>query len=343
MSALLYGVLSQDTVFPVGSREHSGVQGCTANAGYNAVYSLLRLHHPRLQAASLTVNEIPRQRRAELFSSYLRRLQYFLARERIAGRNYSAYEALELSVRNLATEWRAEFRRLVERDRRTGRTEDALPFHLTMSQLATTFVQYSIGIGRDVTAPPLSNTRDHYSSSTPVIRRIEAAPLSADGLSGTPDSLGEQEMDLLVRAMSHNQAASATCFGCNQTGHTLTDCNRFVDYIVAESLGQRHPQLKHQVAAAHSQFRRRINMRNADGRPPAALARSVRSIVTHASTSLDPNDEADAYSYPSGTGSSQPTDVDDDEPPDGYQLNALRVSFPASYKDFEMCFVDANP
>ena len=90
MSALLYGVLSQDTVFPVGSREHSAVQGCTANAGYDAVYSLLRLHHPRLQAASLTVNEIPRQRRAELFSSYLRRLQDFLARERIAGRNYSA-------------------------------------------------------------------------------------------------------------------------------------------------------------------------------------------------------------------------------------------------------------
>ncbi|KAI2501854.1 hypothetical protein MHU86_12619 [Fragilaria crotonensis] len=212
------------------------------------------------------------------------------------------------------------------------------------SALATTFVQYSIEIGRDVTAPPPSNTRDRYSSSTPIIRRIEAAPLSADALSGTPNSLGEQDMDLLVRAMSHNQAASAACIGCNQPGHTLTDCNRFVDYIVAESLGQRHPQLKHQVTAAHSQFRSRINMRNADGRPPAALARSVRSIVTHAaSTTLATNDDADASSYPSGTGSSQPTDVDDDKPPDGYQLNALRGSFPASSEDFEMCFVDADP
>jgi hypothetical protein len=95
MSASLYGVLSQETVFPVGSREHSAVQGCTANAGYNSVYSLLRLHHPRLQAASLTIN----------FSSYLRRLQDFLARERIAGRNYSVYEALDLCVRILAIEW----------------------------------------------------------------------------------------------------------------------------------------------------------------------------------------------------------------------------------------------
>jgi hypothetical protein len=140
MSSLLYGVLSQETVFPAGSREHSAVQGCAANAGYDAIYSLLRLHHPRLQAALHTVNEIPRQRRAELFSSYLRRLQDFMARERIAGRNYSEYEALDLSVRNLAAEWRSEFRRLVERDRRTGRTLDTLPFHLTMSQLATTFV-----------------------------------------------------------------------------------------------------------------------------------------------------------------------------------------------------------
>ena len=127
MSSLLYGVLSQETVFPVGSKEHSAVQGCTANAGYDAIYSLLRLHHPSLQTAIQTVNEIPRQRRAELFSSYLRRLQDFLARERIAGRNYSEYEALDLSVRNLANEWRSEFRRLVERDRRTGRAETSFP------------------------------------------------------------------------------------------------------------------------------------------------------------------------------------------------------------------------
>jgi hypothetical protein len=46
MSSLLYCVLSQATVFPAGSNEHSAVQGCTANAGYDAIYSLLRLHHP---------------------------------------------------------------------------------------------------------------------------------------------------------------------------------------------------------------------------------------------------------------------------------------------------------
>jgi hypothetical protein len=120
MSSLLYGALSLDTVFPFGSREHSAVQGCSANAGYDAIYSLLRLHHPRLQSVVYTVTEIPRQRRAETFSAYLRRLHDFLARERIAGRNYTETEALDLSVRNLSTEWRSEFRRLVERDRRTG-------------------------------------------------------------------------------------------------------------------------------------------------------------------------------------------------------------------------------
>jgi hypothetical protein len=142
----------------------------------------------RLQAALHTVNEIPRQRRAELLSSYLRRLQDFMARERIASRNYSEYKALDFSVRNLATEWRSEFRRFVERDHRTGRTSDTLPFHLTMSQLSTTFVQYSIEIGRDIATPPAPNSRDRYSSSTQVLRRIETTPLSTDALIGTPDA-----------------------------------------------------------------------------------------------------------------------------------------------------------
>jgi hypothetical protein len=56
ISSLLYGVLSQETVFPAGSKEHSAIRGCAANAGYDAIYSLLRLHHPRLQAALHTVN-----------------------------------------------------------------------------------------------------------------------------------------------------------------------------------------------------------------------------------------------------------------------------------------------
>jgi hypothetical protein len=153
-----------------------------------------------------------------------------MARERIAGRNNSEYEALDLSVRNLATEWRSKFRRLVERDRRTGRTSDTLPFHLTMSHLSTTFVQYSIEIRRDIATPPASNSRGRYSPSTQVVRRIETAPLSTDVLINTPDALGEKEMDLFVRAMSYNQANSDSCLGwCNQTGHTLTDRNRFVN------------------------------------------------------------------------------------------------------------------
>jgi hypothetical protein len=201
-----------------------------------------------------------------------------------------------------------------------------------MSQLSTTFVQYSIEIGRDVATPPANNSRDRYSPSPQVVRLIETAPLTTDALIGTPDTLGEQEMDLLVRAMSHNQANSDTCLGCNQTGHTLTDCNRFVDYIVAESLAQRHPQLKNQVAASHSKFRSRINIRNADGPPPAG-ARLVRSILSRPTT-----DDTDVVA------NITPSDDDEaDATPDGYQLNALRGSFPdSSDDDFELCFNDID-
>jgi hypothetical protein len=78
-------------------------------------------------------------------------------------------------------------------------------------------------------------------------------------LHGTDVTLGNDEINLLVHAMSTNQAHSAVCLGCQQPGHTLTDCNRFVDYIVAESLAQRHPQLRAQVVSAHLQFRSQLN------------------------------------------------------------------------------------
>jgi hypothetical protein len=164
------------------------------------------------------------------------------------------------------------------------------------------------------------------------VRRIETAPLSTDVLIGTSDALGEQEIDLLVRAMSHNHANSNTCIGCKQTGHTLTDCNRFVDCIVAENLAQQHPQLKNQVAASHSKFRSRINIRNADGRPPTG-ARTVRSILSRPAT-----DDLDA-----AANISPATDDEEDATPDGYQLNALRGSFPDSPDDdFEICFSDID-
>ena len=132
--------------------------------------------------------------------------------------------------------------------------------------------------------------------------------------------------------MPHSQANSDTCLGCNQTGHTLTNCNRFVDYIVAESLAQRHPQLKNQVAASHSKFCSRINIHIADGRPPAG-ARTARSILSH----------PDADDLDAAANVSPATDDEEDATPDGYQLNAVRGSFPDSPDDdFELCFSDID-
>ena len=43
-----------------------------------------------------------------------------MVRERQSTRTYTESEALDLSVRNLTSEWRSEIGRLVERDKRTG-------------------------------------------------------------------------------------------------------------------------------------------------------------------------------------------------------------------------------
>jgi hypothetical protein len=61
------------------------------------------------------------------------------------------------------------------------------------------------------------------------------------------------------------------------------DCNRFVDYIVAESLAQRNPQLKAQIAASHRQFRSRLTGIHVRGGHPSR-SDVVRSLQLDTST-----------------------------------------------------------
>jgi hypothetical protein len=171
MAHLLYTVLIRPEIFPSNSRELEAVEGSSADAGYNAIYNIPQMHHPLLHSVLSMANTIPMHRRAESFSLYLRRLQEFFARERLATRTYTESEALDLAVRNLSTEWRSEFRRLVERDKRSG-YDGRLPFKLALPQMATTFVEYASKTGRD---PPGSGYSIAASRSTPtsIMRRLE--------------------------------------------------------------------------------------------------------------------------------------------------------------------------
>ncbi|KAI2510496.1 hypothetical protein MHU86_3916 [Fragilaria crotonensis] len=325
MSGLIYTALSQDSTFPNGSREHGAVEGCPPQAGYHAIYSLFRLHHPLLHSVFSTASEIPRQRRTETFSLYIRRLQDFMVRERQATRTYTESEALDLSVRNLTSEWRPEIRRLVERDKRTG-LDGTLPFKLSLAQLATTFVEYASEIGRD---PPSSQHPPSGRTPTSIIRRIETA--SPDFSSSTSDAtLDDEEINLMVRAISQNQDASSVCLGCQLPGHKLEDCNRFVDYIVAEGLAQRNPQLKAQIANSHKQFRSRLNSANTRNRPPLGANNRVMHRILE--------DE------PANIDVAATNDDDDDGDKDdlvGYQQNSLRATAEDEV-DFEACFEAPN-
>ena len=323
MSGLIYGILVLDATFPYGSREHGAVHGVPPNAGYHALYTLLRLHHPLLHANLSTASHIPFQKRNEPFSQYLRRLQDFMARERLATRTYTEDEALDLAVRNLTSEWRTEFRRMVERDKRTG-PDGKLPFKLSLPQLATSFVEYAGEL--NLPPPSLPSQRQSSGSAHPptaILRRIEAAPTDP------VDDIADAEIDILVRALAQNQDASAVCVGCNLPGHTLVDCNRFVDHIVAEGLAQRHPQLRTRIANSHQQFRTRLSNANARARPPPSTAsRTMRRIEADADQTEPPSPSDDVF--PSSSD-------DDDASPDGYQLNAIQAA-DDDPEDFEACF-----
>ena len=181
---------------------------------------MLRLHHPIPHSVYSTANQIPQHRRAETFGLYLRRLQEFLARERLATRTYTESEALDLAVRNLSAEWRNDFRRLVERDKRSGHG-GTLPFKLALPQIATTFVEYASEIGRE---PPGSthSTPASRSNPTAIMRRLGHQEPDADK-TAFDAYLPDDDVDLIVNAITQQQQASAVCVGCQMPGHTLTE------------------------------------------------------------------------------------------------------------------------
>ena len=93
--------------------------------------------------------------------------------------------------------------------------DGALPFKLSLAQLATTFVEYASEIGRD---PPSSQHPPSGRTPTTIIRRIETA--SPDFSSSTSDAtLDDEEINLMVRAISQNQDASSVCLGCQPLTH----------------------------------------------------------------------------------------------------------------------------
>lgn len=325
MGHLLYSLLIKPETFPANSRELEAVEGSTANAGYNAIYNILRMHHPILHSVYSTANEIPRHRRSETFSLYLRRLQEFIARERLASRTYTESEALDLAVRNISTEWRSDFRRLVERDKSSGKG-GTLPFKLALPQIATTFVEYADEIGREAPGSRISSSTTR-SSPTAIMRRLETTH-EEEEIDGA--FMLEDDVDLIVNAIAQTQQSSSVCVGCQQPGHTLTDCNRFVDYIVAESLAQRHPALRAQIANSHSHFRSRLNAVNARARmtphPPAT--RTIRSLQMSPSP---PGDSPVDASPP-------PPAIDEDSADLGYRQHSIYVTGDDCPDDFESCF-----
>jgi hypothetical protein len=71
-------------------------------------------------------------------------------------------------------------------------------------------------------------------TKTPAVLPTIASP---DFSSATDATVNDEEIDLMVRAISHqSQNASSLCLGCHLPGHKLEDCKCFVDYIIAEGL-----------------------------------------------------------------------------------------------------------
>jgi hypothetical protein len=138
-------------------------------------------------------------------------------------------------------------------------------------------VEYADEIGREAPGSPPMATNSCPAPAA-IMRRWETTSedKKSDGV-----LLPEEEVDLIINAIAHNQQLSAVCLGCQQPGHTLSECNRLVDYIVAESLAQRHPALRTQGADSHLHFCTCLTASNvcAQLAPPAtSTLRTMQSL-----------------------------------------------------------------
>ncbi|KAI2505294.1 hypothetical protein MHU86_9094 [Fragilaria crotonensis] len=329
----IYTALTQESTFPNGSREQSAVEGCPPKQDITwCIHCSAYIIPFSIQCSQLLAKSSP--------ASY-RTIQFVHpSASRLHGARASSHSHVHRirgsrpSVRNLTSEWRPEIRRLVERDKRTGH-DGALPFKLvgaTRNDVRRVCI-------RNRPRPTVLAAVVNGRTPTSIIRRIETASPDSSSMS---EATRRREINLMVRAISQNQDASSVCLGCHLPGHKLEDCNRFVDYIVAEGLAQRNPQLKAQIANSHKQFRSRLNSANTRGRPPPPTNRTMRRILEH---------------EPAGVEVPATEDKDDDEDEDelvGFQQNSLRVTA-AEEVDFEACFdvpstnsitipvADANP
>ena len=120
-------------------------------------------------------------------------------------------------MRNISTEWRSDFRRLVERDKPgQGVT---LPFKLALPQIATTFVEYASELGREAPGSGHSASAS-CSNPTATMRRLETTT-EDDEESGSA-FLPDDDVNLIVNVIAQNQQVSAVCIGCLQPGHFET-------------------------------------------------------------------------------------------------------------------------
>jgi hypothetical protein len=167
-------------------------------------------------------------------------------------------------------------------------------------------------------------------TKTSILRRLEATPEEEEEESAF---LADDDVELIVRAIAQNQESSAVCRGCQLPGHTLVDCNRFVDYIVAESLAQRHPTLRTQVANSHSHFCSRLNAATARSRLTSGTpTRTMRSLQM----ALPSESQADVDATAEHS-TSIPT-VDNEEIENGFRQNSIQIVHDAADDDFESCF-----
>ena len=192
-----------------------------------AYYALLRGVVPALMDKKVET-EIPRQRRGESVSSYLRRMQEYRLREETRGRHYNDYDYQDLAISNLAQPSKQAVQTYTKHLWGSGHDKmNSIPFELTESQLLVTislatkdYIRTAANDHHKSPAKWLSGTSSLSSSRN---RHFQSNYNKSGDTQGrhrsgmTAQVLNAKTQEDMVAALKALGNASSICTMCDQT------------------------------------------------------------------------------------------------------------------------------
>jgi hypothetical protein len=147
MSNYIYKLTMIDGVLPLANGELRDIVMASDGDGYEAVYNILRIVHPKLTDTKVEM-KIPCQGISDTFAHHVKNIQSTIENEEIHGLVYTCYEGLEIVIGTLHPKFESALHHKTEMVFENKHDQvNSIPFELQMSNLGKTLGGWAPKLG----------------------------------------------------------------------------------------------------------------------------------------------------------------------------------------------------